>query len=170
MGVANALFLLAAGDSEDAFWVQLLVVVILAAGVGIYGVVKSRAKRLERESSDETIEALIEQPTQLAKKRDLTSGMELLARDFLVGIVERTSEADQRDIAMQRLCFAELVRRGELWAVASNALKTYVLDEGKLFGKDICCESMKELAERTGKVVEQTVGETAVHAGREIDG
>ncbi len=41
MSVANALFILAAGDSEDTFWTQLLVVVILAAGVGIYGMVKS---------------------------------------------------------------------------------------------------------------------------------
>jgi hypothetical protein len=170
VGVANALFLLAAGDSEDAFWVQLLVVVILATGVGIYGVVKSRVKRLERESSDETIETLIEQPTPIAKRRDLASGMELLARDFLVEVVERTGEANQRDIVMQRLCFAELVRRGELWAAASNALKAYVLDGGKLFGKDICCEAMKELAERTGKVSEQTADKTAVHAGREIDG
>ena len=170
MGVANALFLLAAGDSEDAFWVQLLVVVILAAGVGIYGVVKSRAKRIEQESSDEAIEALIEQPAPFAKRRDLTSGMELLARDFLVGVVERSGEADQRDITMQRLCFAELSRRGELWAAASNALKAYVIDEGKLFGKEICCEAMRELAERTGKVSEQAADKTTVHAGREIDG
>ena len=170
MSVANALFILAAGDNEDAFWIQLLVVVILAAGVGIYGMAKSRAKRIERESNDETIEALIEQPTPHLKRRDLTSGMELLARDFLVGVVEQTGAVDQRDIAMQRLCFAELLRRGELWAVASNTLKVYVLDEGKLFGKEICCAAMKELAERTGKVAEQTANQTAVHAGREIDG
>jgi hypothetical protein len=191
VSVANALSILAAGDNEDTFWIQLLVVVILAAGVGIYGMAKSRAKRLERESNDETIETIIEQPTPRTKRRDLTSGMELLARDFLVGVVEQTGAADQRDIAMQRLCFAELVRRGELWAVASNALKVYVLDEGKLFSKWICCEAMKELAERTAKVAEQfdgstslaagkltapskvegqTVDKTAAHAGREIDG
>ncbi|MCJ7728392.1 MAG: hypothetical protein MUO27_00680 [Sedimentisphaerales bacterium] len=170
MSVANALFILAAGDNEDAFWIQLLVVVILAAGVGIYGMAKSRAKRVERESNDETIETLIEQPMLRVKRRDLTSGMELLARDFLVGVVEQAGAVDHRDIAMQRLCFFELVRRGELWAVASNALKVYVLDEGKLFSKGICCEAMKELAERTAKVAEQTVDKTEAHAGRKIDG
>ncbi len=170
MSVANALFILATGDGEDTFWTQLLVVVVLAAGVGIYGMVKSRAKRIERESNDETIETIIEQPMPLAKRRDLTSGMELLARDFLVEIVEQTDTVDRRDIAMQRLSFDELVRRRGLWAVASEALKVYVLDEGNLFGKKICCEAMKELAARTGKVAEQTAGRTAVHAGRELNG
>jgi predicted nucleic-acid-binding protein len=164
------MFCLAAGDNEDAFWVQLLVVVILVAGVGIYGMVKSRARRVKRESSDETIETLIKQPTPRTKRRDLTSGMEMLASDFLVGIVEQTDTVDQRDIAMQQLCFAELVRRRGLWAVASEALKVYVLDDGKLFSKEICCEAMKELAERTGKVVEQTVDKTEVRAVRELNG
>jgi uncharacterized protein HemX len=171
VSVANALlFISAAGDGEGTFWTQLLVVVILATGVGIYGMVKSRAKRIEQESNDETIETIIEQPMPLAKRRDLTGGMELLARDFLVEIVEQTDTVDQRDIAMQRLCFTELVRRRELWAVASEALKIYVLDEGKLFSKEICCEAMKELTARTGKVTEQTVNKTAVHAARAIDG
>ena len=72
------------GAAEDAgtFWVQLLMVVILAAGVGIYGLVKSRAKRVEQETHDEIIETIIEPPKSLVKKRDLSGGMELLARNF----------------------------------------------------------------------------------------
>ena len=50
---------------------------------------------------------------------------------------------------MRRLCFAELVRRGELWAVASIPLKVYTLDENEFYGKVIRYEAMAELAGRT---------------------
>ena len=50
---------------------------------------------------------------------------------------------------MRRLCFAELARRGELWTLASNALKIYTLDEDGFYGKVIRCEAMAELAGRT---------------------
>ncbi len=118
-----AVIVLGAAEDEGTFWIQLLMVVILAAGVGIYGLVKSRAKRLEQETRDETIETIIEPPEPLVKKRNLSGGMELLARNFLVGVVEQTGSPDQRDIEMRRLCFAELVRRGELWAIVSTPLK-----------------------------------------------
>ena len=144
-----AVIVLGAAEDEGTFWIQLLMVVILAAGVGIYGLVKSRAKRLEQETRDEIIETIIEPPRPLVKKRDLSGGMELLARNFLVGVVEQTDSPDQRDIEMRRLCFAELVRRGELWALASNALKIYTLDEDGFYGKVIRCEAMAELAGRT---------------------
>ena len=75
--------------------------------------------------------------------------MELLARNFLTGVVEQTNSPDQRDIEMRRLCFAELTRRGELWAIASTALKVYTLDEDGFYGKIIRCEAMAELAGRT---------------------
>jgi hypothetical protein len=52
---------------------------------------------------------------------------------------------------MRRLCFAELARRGELWAIVSSALKIYTLDEDGFYGKVIRCEAMAELAGRTGK-------------------
>jgi hypothetical protein len=45
-----------------------------------------------------------------------------------------------------------------------------VLDDGKLFSKEICCEAMKELAARTGKLPQDAADETAVNAGREING
>ena len=144
-----AVIVLGAAEDEGTFWIQLLIVVILAAGVGIYGLVKSRAKRLEQETHDEIIETIIEPPEPLVKKRNLSGGMELLARNFLVGVVEQTGSPDQRDIEMRRLCFAELVRRGELWAIVSNALKIYTLDEDGFYGKVICCEAMAELAGRT---------------------
>ena len=75
--------------------------------------------------------------------------MELLARNFLTGVVEQTNSPDQRDIEMRRLCFTELGRRGELWAIASTALKVYTLDEDGFYGKVIRCEAMAELAGRT---------------------
>ena len=144
-----AVIVLGAVEDEGTFWIQLLMVVILAAGLGIYGLVKSRVKRVELEAHDEIIETIIEPPKPLVKKRNISGGMELLARNFLVGVVEQTDSPDQRDIEMRRLCFAELIRRGELWALASNALKVYTLDEGGFYGKIIRCEAMAELAGRT---------------------
>ena len=144
-----AVIVLGAVEDEGTFWIQLLVMVILAAGVGIYGLVKARAKRFEQETHDEIIETIIEPPKPLVKKHDLSGGMELLARNFLADIVEQTNSPDQRDIEMRRLCFAELARRGELWALASSALKIYTLDENGFYGKVIRFEAMAELAGRT---------------------
>jgi hypothetical protein len=160
-----AFIVMGAVEDEKTFWIQLLMVVILAAGVGIYGSVKSRAKRIEQQAHDETIEAVIAPAKPLAtahasherhviseikpRQRDLSGGMELLARNFLTGVVEQTNSPDQRDIEMRRLCFTELGRRGELWAIASTALKVYTLDEDGFYGKIIRCEAMAELAGRT---------------------
>jgi hypothetical protein len=160
-----AVIVMGAVEDEGTFWIQLLMVVILAAGVGIYGLVKSRVKRIEQQAHDETIETVIAPAKPLAtahasherpvvseikpRLRDLSGGMELLARNFLIGVVEQTNSPDQRDIEMCRLCFTELKRRGELWAIASIALKVYTLDEDGFYGKIIRCEAMAELAGRT---------------------
>jgi hypothetical protein len=144
-----AVIVLGAVEDEGTFWIQLLMVVILAVGVGIYGLVKSRAKRVEQETHDEIIETIVEPPKPLVKKRNLSGGMELLARNFLLSVVEQTDSPDQRDFEMRRLCFAELARRGELSEVAGTALKVYTLDKDGFYGKVIRFEAMAELAERT---------------------
>jgi len=195
--------ILAASNSggEDAFWTQMLVLVILASFVGIYGLVKTRAKpsgereqdytggagsaqtqpnwrnRVLRELKDKRIgvfskaaqsKAIIEEPVfdfgvsdiaskeklknELGKGRgkDLDGGMEMLEQDFLVRAVEKTKGDDKNDVMMQKLGFNELLRRGQLKAADSSALKVYAVNKGNLYGKDIQCEAMKELAERTG--------------------
>jgi hypothetical protein len=170
-----AVIVMGAVEDEGTFWIQLLMIVILAAGAGIYVTIKSRAKRTERETHDEVIETIIETSKSPAKisalppaapaerrriewpaaseikprHKDLIGGMELLARNFLVGIVEQTDSSDRRDIEMRCLCFNELTRRGELWSIASNALKVYILDQDGFYGKVIRCEAMAELAGRT---------------------
>ncbi len=168
-------------EDEGTFWIQLLMIVILAVGAGAYVMVKARSKRIERQARDETIETIIahpaasfagaeperraEPPKPLVtghafperpavseikpRQKDLSGGMELLARNFLVSVVERIDSPDQRDIEMRRLCFTELGRRGELWAIASAALKGYTLDADGFYGKIIRCEAMAELAGRT---------------------
>ena len=175
-----AVIVMGAVEDEATFWIQLLMIVMLAAGVGAYVMVKSRAKRIERQIHDETIETIItppvvsfvEPPKPLATghaspekstvseikphQRDLSGGMELLARNFLTGVVEQTNSPDQRDIEMRRLCFTELGRRGELWAIASPALKVYTLDEDGFYGKIIRCEAMAELAGRTADKPQNT--------------
>ena len=239
--MSPAIVYLAAGDSEEGFWVQLLVIVLLAAGIGVYGVAKSRIKkqagplsaRPRQQAGGELKEfysrfigaarsAVIRKPVRFAelkktedrrqrtedkypssvirplssfeaaqpsvkgrpffaeatKGKDLKSGMELLAKDFLVGVVEETNAVDRLDIAMRRMCFNELIRREELSAIASDALKVYILDEGGFYGKVIQCAAMKELAGRTGKTPQSREGhqtvdtaeQTTVNAYGEIDG
>jgi hypothetical protein len=170
-----AVIVMGAVEDEGTFWIQLLMMVMIAAGAGIYLLFKSRAKRAEQQTHDEVIETIIETPQHLAvraplpiiarpenrriewpvvsevepRRKNLTGGMELLARNFLVSVVERTDSPNHRDIEMRRLCFTELGRRGELWSIASTALKIYTLDEDGFYGKVIRFEAMAELAGRT---------------------
>lgn len=159
-------------EDERTFWIQLLMLVILAAGAGAYVLVKSRAKRIERRQYDETIETIIAPPKPLVtgqasqgkpvagdkpRQRNLSGGMELLSGNFLASVVEQTASADTRDVEMRRLCFAELIRRGGLSSLTSDALKVYILDEGRFYGKVIRSEAMAELAGRTSPEVK--VGE-----------
>jgi hypothetical protein len=81
--------------------------------------------------------------------RDLGSGMEMLEMDFLLSVVENTKGDDKNDVTMRKLVFNELIRREELDAIDSTALKVYTVDEDRLYGKDIQCEAMKKLTERT---------------------
>ena len=83
------------------------------------------------------------------KDRDLGSGMEMLDMDFLLNVVEHTKGDDKNDVAMRKLVFNELLRREQLEALDSNALKVYTVDEDNLYGKEIQCEAMKKLTERT---------------------
>ncbi|MHC4060044.1 MAG: hypothetical protein ACYSUC_00300 [Planctomycetota bacterium] len=91
-----------------------------------------------------------QQEKNSAKERDLAGGMELLDVDFLVGVVENTKANDRNDVMMRRLGFNELVRRERVSAVDSIKLKVYATDKRRVYGKDIQCEALKELAKRTG--------------------
>ncbi|MBA7570598.1 hypothetical protein ES708_12351 [subsurface metagenome] len=83
------------------------------------------------------------------KNKDLQSGMELLESDFLLSIVENTKGNDQNDVTTRKLNFNEVLRREKLSQVKSKALTVYAINRGNLYGKDIQCEAMGELAERT---------------------
>jgi hypothetical protein len=199
--------MLGAVEEEGTFWIQLLMIVILAAGAGVYITIKSRTKRNIRETADETIENIIQTPKSFAKstplplpvsaapsvserppvfgitritaaprriewpaagetkspRKNISSGMELLSRNFLVNIVEHTDSPDRRDIEMRCLCFNELNRRGELWSLASTALKIYTLDEDGFYGKVIRREAMVELAGRTTEKP-QNIAEISNHS------
>lgn len=87
---------------------------------------------------------------ELGSERDLAGGMEMLELDFLLSIVENTKIDGKNGVMMRKLSFNELVRREQLGAADSNSLKVYAVNEGGLYGKDIQCEAMKELAGRTG--------------------
>jgi len=188
--IARGIILAASGnEAEESVWVQILVLVILAAGVGVYGFVKKRVKQFDRWEGysrralslqslekkimnakragiySETIERIEKEPTlesgaaaiaagnrltdAACRGKDLASGMEMLEEDLLVRLVEQTEGSDEYDVMMRKLSFNELVRREQLWAAESRAIKVYAINQGNLYGKDIQCEAMKELAERT---------------------
>ncbi|MFH1369939.1 MAG: hypothetical protein ABII09_01430 [Planctomycetota bacterium] len=214
------MFYLAAGDNEETFWIQLLVIVILAAGIGIFGVIKKHRVRYGSagELIGRTLNGLVRHTSEIRQaliqavhrvtgiigdsylffnkillktianrekigisplkpatrpntpksgrpakqsKRDFNSGMELLTGDFLVEVVERTGSVEMRDVTMRNLCFTELVRRGELGAVSSDALKTYTLNTEGVFDKSIRYQAMKELASRTARAAQPTANEAA---------
>ena len=62
MRLLLSVIIMGAVEDEGTFWIQLLMVVMLAAGAGAYVLVKSRAKRIERQARDETIETIIAKP------------------------------------------------------------------------------------------------------------
>lgn len=84
------------------------------------------------------------------QERDLHTGMEMLELDFLLDIVEKTASKNKNDVTMRKLSFNELLRRQQLKATSSKTLKDYALNKGNIYGKDIQCEAIKELAKRTG--------------------
>ncbi len=82
-------------------------------------------------------------------EKDLHSGMELLELSFLLRTVENVNGDDEKDVIIRKLNFKELLRRRKLNEADSNALKIYAINKGNLYGKDIQCEAMKNLADRT---------------------
>jgi len=188
------------GAGEDAFWSQILVLVVLAVIVGIGSLIKTSVDR-RKEHQQYYLEGSRIRPGWLRRQiktikemkdkyigisfkmaraktvaeraafdfgarrkgrrnktggeqeqRDLDSGMEVLEPDFLLRVIEKTDSCDEDDVVMRRLAFNELVRRGQLCAASSNTLRVYAINKGNLYGKDVQCEAMKELAERTGPV------------------
>ncbi len=143
------------GEGDDTIWVQMLVLVILAVSLGIFSLARTRANKFKAHDQYPYQQKPINKAFKdLARKRekDLHSGMELLGLDFLLSIVENTNGSnDEKDIAIRKLNFKELLRRGKLNQADSKALKIYATDKDNLYGKDIQCEAMKSLSERTTK-------------------
>jgi hypothetical protein len=83
------------------------------------------------------------------RKKDLHGGMELLEMSFLLRIIENANGDDEKDVIIRKLSFKELLRRGKLNKANSGVLKIYAINKGNLYSKDIQCEAMKSLAERT---------------------
>ncbi len=83
------------------------------------------------------------------KEKNLAGGMDLLELDFLLSVIENTKGNDKNDVTMRKLSFNELIRREQADTIDSNALKVYAIDKSGLYGKDIQCEAMKVLADRT---------------------
>jgi hypothetical protein len=143
------------GVGDDTIWMQILVLVILAVFVGIISIAKAKANKLKEENQRQYEQKPAGKTFKVQPKKrekDLQSGMELLGEDFLLSIVEKTNgDDDEKDVTMRKLNFKELARRSKLNQADSNALKVYAINKGNLYGKDIQCEAIKALAERTVK-------------------
>jgi hypothetical protein len=145
--------------------VQILVIVILAVFLGIFSLAKARANKSKVHDQHQSQQKLVSKTFNLSgvaraksedlprkREKDLHSGMELLGLNFLLSIVENTNGGDdEKDVAIRKLNFKELLRRGKLNQADSKALRKYAINKGNLYGKDIQCEAMKSLAERTAK-------------------
>lgn len=142
-------------EGDDTFWMQMLVLVILAVFLAIFSLARTKANKskvLDQYQSQQKPSNKAFKDLTIKKNKDLNSGMELLGLDFLLSIVENTNGSDnEKDVAIRKLNFKELLRRGKLNEADSNALKIYAINKGNLYGKDIQCEAMKSLAERTTK-------------------
>ena len=154
-----------AADSiwEDAFWMQIMVFVLVAAGWGLYCLVKTKPNRFEEQDCSKpahiqnvsakapqsSVSSLLGNNSPGKNPKDLHSGMELLELDFLLDAVENTAGLDHKDITIRSLNFDELLRRDQLGRIDSNALRVYALNEGNLYDKHIQCAAIKELSSRT---------------------
>lgn len=87
---------------------------------------------------------------------DLKSGIELLERAFLLNLVSDTESDDDTDITMRKICFQELMRRGQLGHIDSGTLTAYSLNKNNLYGKEIQRAALQELALRTGRKAGQS--------------
>ena len=85
------------------------------------------------------------------KDQDIKSGLELLDIEFLLGVLENTAGNNNNDVTMRKIIFNEILRRKQRHEIASSALKDYAMDAEELYGKDIQCQAMQELAKRTAQ-------------------
>jgi hypothetical protein len=99
--------------------------------------------------AESAVQEKLENELTTGKNKDLRGGMDLLELDFLLSIVENTKGNDQNDVTMRKLNFNEVLRREKLGQVNSKVVTVYAINRGNLYGKDIQCKAMGELAERT---------------------
>ena len=105
---------------------------------------------------------------RLAKgqNKNLHGGMELLELDFLLSIVENIKGNSRKDVTIRKLNFNEVFRREKLNQVKSKVLAVYAIDQDHLYGKDIQCQAMGELAKRTSHTNGHEVRQPAVYPRR----
>jgi len=102
------------------------------------------------DDSASTVKSVKKRPNRPRKGgKDMHSGMELLDLEFLLGMVENTEDDDESSVIIRRLCFNELVRSDQRHEISSNTLKVYAKDVNGLYGKQVQCQAMLELTERT---------------------
>ena len=197
------------GTGEGIFWIQILVLLVVAVCWGLYSLAKNKTKKFNNQrqgpfekagshhaKADRKLYKQVgrlkdvvgkyaakakgvqvdmpqaamddfdnpeiagqEKPTSKRarrKVRDLHSGMELLELDFMLSVVENTNGDEEKDVVMRKFNFNELIRRDKVDQVGSDVLKIYAINRGNLYGKDIQCGAVKELAKRSRRRVNVT--------------
>ena len=111
--------------------------------------VKEENEMLKEKASTSVVGVRSEIAKGKGKGRDMQGGLDLLDTDFLLSIVDNTDSSQANDVTMRKINFNELLRRNQRHEISSSALKVYTMDVDGVYGKDIQCQAMQELAERT---------------------
>jgi hypothetical protein len=126
----------------------------------------SQEPEFDFDRSDTAIHKKPEKKLAKGQNKNLHSGMELLELDFLLSIVENIKGNNQKDITIRKLNFNEVFRREKLNQVKSKVLTVYATDQSNLYGKDIQCQAMRELTNRTTHINRNEVRPPAVYPRR----
>ncbi len=151
----------AEGAGDETFFVQILVLVIVASAWGLYNFVRKKthyfadnrenlaAQTAPRRTTIYQEKAAIRLPED--SQKNVNSGMDVLELGFLIDVVENTESDDINDVTMQGFSFNEVLRRKNQNRIDSSALKTYAVNKNNRYSKDIQREALKELSQRTAR-------------------
>jgi hypothetical protein len=81
--------------------------------------------------------------------RDMQSGMELLAVEFIMNLAEKTDFDTRQEAVMHNIGLNELIRRDKLDRLDSKTLAAYATNDGNFYSGQIQCSAMQILAKRT---------------------
>ncbi len=157
----HTIIIAAEGAGDETIFVQILVLIIVASAWGLYNFVRKKTHRFAddrenlaaqtgpRRTTIYQQQAAIKLPKD--SRKNVNSGMDVLEIGFLIDVVENTESNDINDVTMQGFSFNEVLRRKNQNRIDSSVLKTYAVNKGNRYSKNIQREALKELSARTAR-------------------